>query len=212
MILVGGLPGSGKSTLAGALADELDAVHLNSDTIRKERAGIPVDQLAPAAVGQGLYSPKVTRATYAAMLEQARTLLGNGESVILDASWSDASQRLLVAELAESTASDLTAFHCSAPPAVLVERVTHRLPGTAHGSDATTGVIDSMAERFAPWPEAWVIDSTRTTDECLASMRQALKRLWTRHRRTSRDAPRRVPVCRCARSAGPGHRFQGRTG
>jgi uncharacterized protein len=40
LVLVGGLPGSGKTTVAGRLADELGAVLLSSDRLRKELSGV----------------------------------------------------------------------------------------------------------------------------------------------------------------------------
>jgi len=93
LILVGGLPGTGKSTVAGGVADELNAVLLRSDRVRKED-----EQRDPRSSGageweHGLYRPDATRHTYAILLRRARELLAFGENVVLDASWNDADQR-----------------------------------------------------------------------------------------------------------------------
>ena len=69
--MIGGLPGTGKTTLAAALGDELGWPVLRTDETRKELAGLdPTD--APAAYGEGLYTPTSTEATYAAVLARAR--------------------------------------------------------------------------------------------------------------------------------------------
>jgi len=72
LILVGGLPGTGKSTVAGGVADELNAVLLRSDRVRKED-----EQRDPRSSGageweHGLYRPDATRHTYAILLRRAR--------------------------------------------------------------------------------------------------------------------------------------------
>ena len=175
LVVVGGLPGSGKSTLAGRLADRLGAVHLSSDEIRKERAGIPTDAAVPAAFGQGLYSADSTREVYRTLLDRAEIFLSRGQSVILDASWSDGGHRALATALAEHTASDPTGFYCAAPEETLASRVVRRRPGEAYGSDATTEVLASMRRRFDPWPEASVVDSTQTVEVCLNGMTTALR-------------------------------------
>ncbi|MFD0487451.1 AAA family ATPase [Saccharopolyspora spinosporotrichia] len=89
LLLVGGLPGTGKTTLAGGLADQLGAVLLRTDVIRKEMPG--ADDLAThAGYGQGLYNGSQVHGTYEAMLTRCRALLERGETVVLDASWSSA--------------------------------------------------------------------------------------------------------------------------
>ena len=90
LVLVGGLPGTGKSTIARELAAETGWVVLGSDEIRKQQIGVPEDQPAGAAPDEGLYRPDRRRDVYATLVARARELLGHGESVILDASWSDA--------------------------------------------------------------------------------------------------------------------------
>lgn len=67
LVLTCGLPGSGKSTLAAALAVPLRALHLRSDVIRKEQAG-----LAPEARGgAALYAQEATERTYAELRRRA---------------------------------------------------------------------------------------------------------------------------------------------
>lgn len=157
LTLVGGLPGSGKSTLSGALADRLGVTLLSSDRLRKELAGIPGDQPASAAYGKGIYTPEWTGRTYAALLERASALLSNGESVVLDATWTDAAQRKAAVRVAERTSADLVALHCQVPDEVAAARLTTRPPGV---SDAGPEVAAAMATAKQPWLQAVVVDTS----------------------------------------------------
>ncbi|WP_086823931.1 bifunctional aminoglycoside phosphotransferase/ATP-binding protein [Streptomyces sp. NRRL B-24572] len=168
LTLVGGLPGSGKSTLSGALADRLGVTLLSSDRLRKELAGIPADQPAPAPFGEGLYTPEWTATTYAALLERAATLLSRGESVVLDATWSNAAQREAAHRMAERTGADLVALHCQVPDETTAARLERR---TAGPSDADLDVALAIADREPPWAEAVAIDTGGSLE---AAVSQAL--------------------------------------
>ncbi|MFE0699666.1 AAA family ATPase [Streptomyces sp. NPDC058872] len=157
LTLVGGLPGSGKSTLSGALADRLGVTLLSSDRLRKELAGIPADRSAAAPYGEGLYTPEWTATTYAALLKRASALLSRGESVVLDASWSNTAQREAARRVAERTSADLVALHCRVPD----ETTAARLQGRPSGpSDADLDVATVMAAKEPPWAEAVAIDTS----------------------------------------------------
>ena len=67
LVLTCGLPGSGKSTLAAALAVPLRALHLRSDVIRKEQAGLAPEVRGGAA----LYAQEPTERTYAELRRRA---------------------------------------------------------------------------------------------------------------------------------------------
>jgi uncharacterized protein len=167
LVLVGGLPGTGKSTLAAALADTTGWSLLRSDEIRKDVAGIPHTAAAIAAPGEGLYNPAMTDATYEAVLTRARTALQQGETVIVDASWSSARQRKAAFELAEDSASDLVELCCVAPASVTEERIRSRLATGGDPSDATPEVATAMAGRFDPWPSSFVLDTAGPHDASL---------------------------------------------
>jgi aminoglycoside phosphotransferase family enzyme/predicted kinase len=157
LTLVGGLPGSGKSTLSGALADRLGVTLLSSDRLRKELAGIPAERSAAAGYGEGLYSPEWTDRTYANLLGRAAALLSSGESVVLDASWSDARQREAALRVAEHASADLVALHCRVPGDVSAARLRTRAPGA---SDAGPEVAAAMAAEEPPWAEAVPVDTS----------------------------------------------------
>ncbi|MCE7051623.1 bifunctional aminoglycoside phosphotransferase/ATP-binding protein [Streptomyces purpurascens] len=172
LTLVGGLPGSGKSTLAGALADRLGVTLLSSDRLRKELAGIPAEQPAAADYGEGLYTPEWTARTYATLLDRASALLSSGESVVLDATWSDAGQREAALHVAERTSADLVALHCHVPGDVTAARLTTRASGI---SDAGLDIATAMAAREPPWPEAVAVDTSGPLESAVARALTAVR-------------------------------------
>jgi aminoglycoside phosphotransferase family enzyme/predicted kinase len=159
LVLVGGLPGTGKSTLALGLADANGWCTLRADEIRKELAGLAPRQRGATDFGQGLYQPEHTRRTYTVMLERAQRLLAEGESVVLDASFTDATWRDAARRLASATASDLLELRCQLDRREAVGRLRQRAATDSDVSDATPEVADAMARMADPWPEAVVVDT-----------------------------------------------------
>lgn len=156
LILVGGLPGTGKTTVADGIGDRLGAVVVSSDPLRKELAGLSPTDPARAGYGEGLYRAERRAATYAAMRERAAALLARGESVVLDASWTDAEERVRATEVARTANAELTCLECRAPREITEPRIRGRR-GSA--SDATPLVAAVMSLDADPWPEATVIDT-----------------------------------------------------
>jgi aminoglycoside phosphotransferase family enzyme/adenylate kinase family enzyme len=163
LIAVGGAPGTGKSTLADALADRLGMVVLSSDRLRKELAGIDPARHAPAAWQEGIYGPAWTAQTYDELLERATALLGRGESVVLDASWTDPSHRTLVEEAAKATSSTLTVLRCE----VALEVAAARIAARDGISDADEMVAARMSRAEKPWRGAVTIDTGNSPETSL---------------------------------------------
>jgi hypothetical protein len=159
LVLVGGLPGTGKSTLAAGVADRLGWPLLRSDVVRKQLAGLPDRAATGAGYRQGIYTGESTARTYAEMIGRARRALQLGESVVLDASWTDDRWRLLAAQAAETTASELVELCCAAPVSVAAERLALRAAAGFDPSDATPEIARRMAEHADPWPSAYPVDT-----------------------------------------------------
>jgi len=165
LIVVGGLPGSGKSTLASMIADELGAALLSSDELRKQQAGLDVTASASAGYQEGLYRPEVTQATYDQLLGRASVALGDGFSVVIDASFGDPAARDRARKIADSAAADLDQVRCVAPMRVIEQRIVERALKPHHPSDASVSVARAMHAEQAPWPGALEVDTARPVDD-----------------------------------------------
>lgn len=181
LVLVGGLPGTGKSTLAVGLGDALRATVLRSDEVRKELAGVPAATPADAPFGEGIYAPGFTAKTYEAILERAGIALARGETVILDASWTDQRWRGAAEDVARRTEADLVQLECQAPPELAATRLRQRAEGRDTGSsatdpsDATPEIAQVLAQTAAPWPSATTIDTSTTPQAALAAALDRVK-------------------------------------
>ena len=156
LVLVGGPPGTGKSALAGTIADRLGFAVLSSDRIRKELAEIRPDQYFADDYERGIYSPSWTKRTYAEIVTRAADLLGLGESVVLDATWTSVRHRQAAADAAGRAAADLVQLRCVISPQLTASRITSREMGI---SDATPEIAARLAAEKEPWPEADVIET-----------------------------------------------------
>ncbi|GAA1841727.1 AAA family ATPase [Pseudonocardia alni subsp. carboxydivorans] len=180
LALVGGPPGSGKTTLAGALAAATGARLLSSDLIRDDLdRGRPGDGARPGSgtggngtgggavgggtvrrgtggYGTGRYTPERVAAVYTSLLDAAGPLLGRGESVVLDASWTTAERRLAARALAARHHAVCVELRCAVDPRTADARIAARGPSPS-GADAA--VAARMRAAAAPWPEAVRIDT-----------------------------------------------------
>lgn len=145
---VGGLPGTGKSTLAFGLAEHAGFDVIRSDVVRKELAGLPLDE-HPARVGYetGLYAPGRKDAVYAVCLDRAREALLAGGRVIVDASFSRESWREDLLALGRELGVPARLVWCEADPEVVHRRLDAR---RGDPSDADWSVYQGAAARWEP--------------------------------------------------------------
>lgn len=167
LAMVGGLPGTGKSTLAAGIAGARGWTRLRSDEIRHQLADPGTGEQPAAAYARGIHSPEATERTYVELLRQAQRLLEAGESVVLDASWTDRRWRALAERRAALTHSDLVQLECRAPAVVAADRITARAGRGDDVSDATVEVAERMGEVAHPWPGATTIDTAGPAAEAL---------------------------------------------
>lgn len=141
LIAVGGLSGTGKTTLARELAPLLlpvpGALHLRSDLLRKELAGVREFDRLPAAA----YTRGASDAVYRALLERARLALQAGHSVVVDAVFAQAEWRVAVAGIAAAADASFDGIWLEASADLLKARVAAR---TGDASDATPDVVDQQ--------------------------------------------------------------------
>ena len=174
LVLLGGLPGTGKSTIAAEVGASIGAIVLRSDEVRKELAGLEPTTAAAATYGEGIYTQEATTATYAELLRQAGIALGRGETVILDASWTDGGQRDAARATAKVRNAELIELVCVAPAPVASARLRSRSAAGGDSSDAEPVIAEAMARDSTPWPTATVIDNSGDLEPAI---RQSLDRI-----------------------------------
>lgn len=133
LILTCGLMGSGKSVLAAELATVLGAVHLRSDELRKELAGLSPASRDRSAFGEGLYHREATERTYRALADRAEFHLAAGRTVIIDASFAVKDRRDDFRDLARRRQRPLTILWMNCPDELLLERLRQRRGDASDG-------------------------------------------------------------------------------
>lgn len=152
LILMSGLSGSGKSTVARTIARNKGAIQIRSDAVRKHLAKIPINESGTDSI----YSPKMTQKTYDRLLELGIMLAKEGYTVILDAKYDRLALRQPVIAQAQANNISLKIIYCSAPEAVLRDRLNQRQGDI---SDAGADLIASQkanAEAFTTAEQVYV--------------------------------------------------------
>jgi aminoglycoside phosphotransferase family enzyme/predicted kinase len=167
LVLVGGLPGTGKSTLARGIGQVSGAVVLRSDVVRKERAGLAPEQPAGADYGHGIYTPAASASVYEELVRRAADALRRGETVVLDASWSDEAVRADARRVANETFTDVIELRCVAPVDVTAARMTARAAAGGDASDAGAAIAAAMAETADSWPTSVALDTDADPENVL---------------------------------------------
>ena len=149
LFITAGLVGTGKTTLAQALARRLGLVVISSDVTRKQLASISVTEHRFEEFDTGIYSAEFSRKTYDKMFSQAKDILSGGRSVILDASFIKAEERLKAKRLAEKMGADFFIVECSLDEESIKQRLAQRLKeGTT--SDGRWEIYEPQKRQFEP--------------------------------------------------------------
>ncbi len=148
LFLLGGLAGTGKSVLSRRLARALGARLASSDVIRKELAGRPLELRHPVPFGEGIYGPELTTATYETLLARADEALGQGRSIVLDATFLDPHWRERARDLAQSHDAEILLIECRCPPDVVYHRLLYRAQEPGQVSEATWAIYQEQRSRY----------------------------------------------------------------
>jgi uncharacterized protein len=180
LVLTMGLSGSGKTTVSQHLLERLGAVRLRSDVERKRLHGLGATDRG--GVRQGLYTPEATARTFHHLREQSRILLQGGLSVVVDAAFLRRAEREAFAALADERRVAFHVVECTAPDAVLCERIGRREQANTDASDATTTVLDlqlRVREPLGPHEAPYAVQlDTDATPEAVRSRCEALVQVW----------------------------------
>jgi aminoglycoside phosphotransferase family enzyme/predicted kinase len=145
VLAICGPPASGKSQLAATLAASHGLPVLNSDLVRKELAGIAPHERAP----QSAYSADFTDRTYDELAARAARVLGQGTTVVVDATFGRRRDRDVLRRRIAGSA-DVVFVECLAPAAVLAERARIRAQDPARISDATEPIAQRARAAWQP--------------------------------------------------------------
>ncbi|MDA0268185.1 MAG: AAA family ATPase [Cyanobacteria bacterium] len=156
IILMAGLSGSGKSTTARSLASQLGAVQLRSDAVRKHLAGVPLQ----ARGDDRLYTPEMTQQTYDRLLSLGILLASQGYTVVLDAKYDRVALRAEAIAQTQAHQIPLNLVYCTAPEAVLKQRLAARQGDIA---DATVAVLANQVMEPLGVGEAIKVTTVDTT-------------------------------------------------
>jgi uncharacterized protein len=148
LVLVVGLPGTGKTTVSRALGMRLGGVVFSSDRVRKELAGVVAPRRGHDEIDAGLYSPEMSRRTYAELRRLTTSNLEQGESVILDATYRTRSDRAEVIEIARKLALPCWILECQLPESTALARIAARQFTGEGASDADAEVYQVQRSRY----------------------------------------------------------------
>jgi aminoglycoside phosphotransferase family enzyme/predicted kinase len=173
-----GLVGTGKTAIAQALAKRLGLVAISSDVTRKQLAGIPLTEHRFEDFSGGIYSAEFSRRTYDTMLTQAKDVLRDGGSVILDASFIKSAERRKAKTLAQETGADFFVLECILDEALIKQRLAERLQASTV-SDGRVEILEPQKSQFEPItdvPETnhVIIDAAKPIE---ANIRQILEKI-----------------------------------
>lgn len=143
-----GMVASGKSYLAEAIVQKTSCLYINSDTVRKEIAGLSSDSRQWLPVDSGIYSPEMSRKTYDAMLQEAKEGILRGERlIIVDGSYNKSSERKLVKNELEHLC-DLLFVYCYCAEEVSYARMNIRKEDVAAISDGRPLIYEHQLKTY----------------------------------------------------------------
>lgn len=154
IVITTGLSGSGKSQLAGLLAMRLPAVQVRSDIERKRLHGLAPAARSESGVAAGIYTAEAGRRTYARLREVAAVVAGAGMTVLVDATFLEASRRDSMRRLAETLGVPFLVLECRAGPDELRRRVRRRARGGVDPSEADVAVLEKQLADWRPLADA----------------------------------------------------------
>jgi aminoglycoside phosphotransferase family enzyme/predicted kinase len=149
---VGGGIASGKSTIAETLGELISAPVVDADRTRKQLAGVGATTPLSDAAFAGHYAPEQSERVYAELLRRAEVVLRSKRPVVVEASFRDRQQRLLVRGLAERLGVPFLFVECTAPPDVCRQRLAERAKGPSV-SDGRSAIFDAFLASWQPVEE-----------------------------------------------------------
>jgi hypothetical protein len=173
--------GTGKSTVAQALAQREGWKAISSDATRKSLAGVSLTEHRFEEFDRSIYSPEFSRKTYAHMFDEAREILSQGQSVIIDASFKKKEERERVSRLAWEANARFLAVECVLDEETVKSRLERRLEEGSI-SDGRWEIFERQKRDFdeiteIPPKNYLVVDTSRPVEELLSSVMERMSKL-----------------------------------
>ena len=141
-----GLSGSGKTFITQQLVETTGAIRLRSDVERKRLFGLAPLEQSTGRSALDLYTPDVTRRTYAHLAQQAARVIEAGYTAVVDATFLKRAQRDAFRRLAAQLGVPCTILACRAHLETLRRRVAQR---SAQGTDASEADLTVLSGQLA---------------------------------------------------------------
>jgi aminoglycoside phosphotransferase family enzyme/predicted kinase len=154
LIITCGLMGSGKSSIANALSFELGLETATADAVRKNIAGVPLQQHREYGYGQGIYTPAWNSATYGKLLNLAENALCNNQSIIIDATFRRSEDRNVFRSLAKRLHAKFYIIETSCSEKSIKDRLAARRSQPCEISDGKWALFAMQKNEFEPVSEA----------------------------------------------------------
>ena len=150
LIITHGPSGCGKTWLTQSLIETMDIIRVRSDVERKRLHGLEHLARSGSGIVTGLYTPEAGRQTYERLALLARTILGAGHAVIIDAAFLKREQRERLRTVADEMHVPFVILDVQAPEAVLRRRITQREQESRDASEAGLAVLDHQLATREP--------------------------------------------------------------
>lgn len=174
LIAMTGLTGTGKTVCARELARRLGARLIQTDVVRKEIAGLSPHEHRYDPVGNGIYSPEMSRRTYEEARRRAEEAITRGESVVLDATHLHDSEREAAWKIAERKGARFHLVNCLCPEETVKERLSARLGRPGEASDGRWEIYVHQRERvdpLTPWKEVLItVDTSQPLEKVMTQI------------------------------------------
>lgn len=175
LLITHGLPGSGKSSFAQLVVQRIGAIRLRSDVERKRLVGLTA--LANSRTGKhDLYSTAATHATYTRLLDDARSVLRAGFTVIVDAAFLRHDERVLFQNLAQEMRTPFIIVSLYADDATLRDRIMQRQKQGNDASEADLAVLEKLRgvqEELSAQEQSYALTLNGAQDETVWHALQA---------------------------------------
>ena len=147
VFMMSGLTGTGKSTVARKIGVDYNATVINTDRVRKEKAGVDQYERHLDEPNKGMYSPERVHQTYVNVMDYAKDYLENGENVVLDATFQKEDHRKMAQELAVKNNALVIPVYCTCPETVAKDWLEKRMKSKSV-SDGRWEIYQKQKETF----------------------------------------------------------------